>query len=157
MTRAVTFLFLCLLCSCQSNPFLTNYSGEKFEPIEQASERPNNTTPSRSREIGKAHFISSSAQGSAEAVAAAAKVGADSVWWSKEYKNTTTGVGAIPWTTPATATVTGSYGTSTVYYQRTTYIPYSYTHHWFEYKARFFRSYALDQPKAEPKPLPPKM
>lgn len=158
-SRAFFALSVVVFAGCRSNGFTSFYVGSKFDPVEMASELPTEYAATRSREIGHANFVSGSGEDSVEAIEAAKKVGADAVWWTKSYRNTTQHSGVIPWTTPQTAYVSGNYGgwggsgtySGLVTYNTTTYIPYTTTNHWFEYKARFFRSFKLDE-----KPIAPK-
>ena len=137
-----TFLAVCSLAALSScaNPFLENYSGQRFPATEQAvilMEAPEDQSP-----IGRSAFIATQVLGDDEARAAAQEVGATAVVWSKSYLNSTTDLTTRvqPVTSNTTTTIAGDVNaqvtTTQTDYQ---YIPETRTNHWWEYKAAFYR------------------
>jgi hypothetical protein len=137
---------------CVQNGFVKHYQGSKYDPIPSSTPVYRaSDIPHDARQIGASNFVSSNGEGNKEALAAARKIGAHGVVWKSEHYTTTSSSGAIPISTPTSTTsyhsgsVWGSggsanySGTSTTRGTSTTYIPYTKTHHWYKYHARFYR------------------
>lgn len=75
-------LLLAVLCSTGCNPFLTNYSGERWPPVKSAQVVMQPPSPEAARWIGRADFTTTGQFRDSEAIAAAEQVGADLVEWS---------------------------------------------------------------------------
>jgi hypothetical protein len=84
MLRTLTSAALAVLplAMLGCNPFLTNYSGEKWPPVSSAAVVMQAPSPQEARWIGRADFTTTQVVGDADAITAAKQVGADLVEWS---------------------------------------------------------------------------
>lgn len=112
------------------NPFLSNYSGEKWPPVAAASVVMQSPSPETVRWIGRADFTTTQVVGDADALAAARKVGADLVEWSDRDLGQT-----LEWTSVPVYTNAWSGQMASV--------PLPVMREQYRYSARFFRSDSL--------------
>jgi hypothetical protein len=137
-------LLLAVLFSTGCNPFLTNYSGERWTPVTSAEVVMQPPSPDAARWIGRADFTSTGQFHDSEAIAAAEQVGADLVEWSdrdlgKSLQWTNEPVYANTWR--GNAFGWGPYGGG--WGGTMASVPVPVVEEQYRYQARFYRSKSL--------------
>lgn len=136
-------LLFAVLFSTGCNPFLTNYSGERWPPVKSAQVVMQPPSPEAARWIGRADFTSTGQFHDSEAIAAAEQVGADLVEWSDRDLGKT-----LQWTSQPVYVNTwrgnaygwGPYGG---WGGTMASVPVPVVEEQYRYQARFYRSKAL--------------
>lgn len=125
------------------NPFIANYSGERWPPVSSASVVMQPPSPQSARWIGHADFTTTQVVGDADAIAAAKQVGADLVEWSDRDLGQT-----LEWTSvPVYMNAWSGQMVSA---------PVPVMREQYRYSARFFRSSGLGgAPTSAPSSAPP--
>jgi hypothetical protein len=124
----IVLLLPLMLAAC--NPFVTNYSGEKWPAVKTATVVMTPPDPASVEWIGRSDFTSTATLRDVQAIAAAKEVGADFVEWSD------TGAGKkLQWTSePISVNAwSGNVGM----------IPLPVIRDEYRYQARFYRSKSL--------------
>lgn len=125
------------------NPFMSNYSGEKWPPVPAASVVMQAPSPQSARWIGHADFTTTQVVGDADAIAAAKQVGADLVEWSDRDLGQT-----LEWTSVPVYMNAWS--------GQMVNAPVPVMREQYRYSARFFRSSSLGgAPTSSPSSTPP--
>ena len=137
-------LLLVALFSTGCNPFLTNYSGERWPPVKSAMVVMQPPSPEAARWIGRADFTTTGQFRDSDAVAAAEQVGADLVEWSDRDLGKT-----LQWTNEPVYVNTwrgncygwGPYGGG--WGGTMASVPVPVVEEQYRYQARFYRSKSL--------------
>lgn len=139
----VLFAAACLPCLTACNPFLGNYSGERWPGVDSSRVVMETPSPGSARWIGRSDFTSTGHYGDAEALAAARTVGADLVEWRDRDLGST-----LRWTTRPVAVEgwrgsafgCGPYGP---WGRTVAEVPVPVVEQAYRYQARFYRSNVL--------------
>lgn len=126
------------------NPFLANYSGERWPPLTSAEVVMQPPSPDTARWIGRADFTSTGQFHDSDAIAAAEEVGANLVEWSDRDLGKT-----LQWTNEPVYVNTwqgnafgwGPYGRG--WGGTMTSVPVPVVEEQYRYQARFYRSKSL--------------